>query len=134
MTIFFSFHPPARDANVAQRVSVSFVLRGARMSEADHAVAIGRAAAIPAAPIRRTRGMIARRSAPPWSVDELVERFVVRDANGHALAHVYFEEKPERRAAAHMLNRDEARRIAAHIAKLPELLASRDLSRRNASA
>ena len=48
--------------------------------------------------------------------------FIVRDANRQALAYVYCEEEPGRRAAAHLLTRDEAQRIAANIAKLPELL------------
>jgi hypothetical protein len=43
--------------------------------------------------------------------------FIVHDANGHALAYVYFEEEPGRRAAAKLLTRDEARRIAVNIAK-----------------
>ena len=38
------------------------------------------------------------------------------------LACVYFEEQTGRRAAAHLLIRDKARRIAANIARLPELL------------
>ena len=48
------------------------------------------------------------RFPPPWTVDDpemkLGQDCFVRDANGHALAYVYFEEEPGRRAggeAAH---------------------------------
>jgi hypothetical protein len=34
----------------------------------------------------------------PWSVDEQEACFTVRDANGQALAYVYFEDEPGRRA------------------------------------
>ena len=57
-----------------------------------------------------------RRFPPPWTVEELDACFVVRDANGQALAYVYCEE-----AAAKLLSK-EARRIAVNIAKLPELV------------
>ena len=45
----------------------------------------------------------------------------MRDHGGQALAYVYFEEEPGRRSAAKLLSKDEARRIAANIAKLPKL-------------
>jgi hypothetical protein len=65
-----------------------------------------------------------RRFPPPWTVDGLDAAFVVRDHGGQALAYVYYEEEAGRRAAAKLLTKDEARRIAAKIAKLPDMLLS----------
>jgi hypothetical protein len=63
-----------------------------------------------------------RRFPPPWSIEETPTCFIIRDSNGQALAYVYHEEESGRRSAAKLLSKDEARRIAANIAKLPELL------------
>jgi hypothetical protein len=45
----------------------------------------------------------------------------VKDKSGFAVAYVY-EEEPGRQAAANLMTKDEARRIAVNIAKLPALV------------
>ena len=64
-----------------------------------------------------------RRFPPPWTFDEANHAcFIVRDGNRFPVAYVHFESEPGRRAAAHLMTKDEARKIANGIAKLPELL------------
>ena len=69
---------------------------------------------------RQTQGPMTetRRFPAPRQIDETEACFIVRDRNKQALAYVYFEEEAGRRSAAKLLRRDEARRIAANIAKL----------------
>ena len=66
--------------------------------------------------------MPTRHFSPPWTVDDNGSCFIVRDANGRPLSYVYYENEAGRRAAANLLTRDEARRIAINMAKLPELV------------
>jgi hypothetical protein len=63
-----------------------------------------------------------RRFTPPWDIEDNRACFIVRDHSGQALSYVYYENEPGRRTAASLLTRDEERRIAINIAKLPELL------------
>jgi hypothetical protein len=46
----------------------------------------------------------------------------VRDAAGLNLATVHFEDQPARQSQLQRLSKDEARRVAAQIARLPTLL------------
>ncbi len=55
-------------------------------------------------------------------IEELPACFKVKDRNGQALAYVYFDEKPGQQTLAKQLTRDDAWRIATHIASLPGLL------------
>ncbi len=64
----------------------------------------------------------ARLFPPPWSIEEHTESFIVKDANGQALAYIYFEDEKGRRDVMKRLTRDEAWRIAANIAKLAEIV------------
>ena len=73
--------------------------------------------------VRRTfHGSYSSVSRRPGTSKKDRKCFIVRDNNGMALAYVYFETDAGRRTAANLLTRDEARRIAANIAKLPELV------------
>jgi hypothetical protein len=70
--------------------------------------------------------MTSRRFRAPWSADKIAGGYVVRDANGQALAYIYSRDNEDEARQAKVLTKDEARRIAVNIARLPELLGKRD--------
>jgi len=65
---------------------------------------------------------MAERRFPPPAVETIPGGFKVIDANGQSLAYVYSCETKDAADIAKVLTEDEARRIAANIAKLPDLL------------
>jgi hypothetical protein len=63
-----------------------------------------------------------RRFPPPWTVEDVGGSFVVKASNDRPLVFIYYREGVGRRSLAKLLTRNAARRIAAGIAKLPELV------------
>jgi len=65
-----------------------------------------------------------RRHFPmPWTAREVAAAYVVEDVNGVRVAYVYWDDSVMQSASvSDKLTKDEARRIANAIARLPELL------------
>jgi hypothetical protein len=62
--------------------------------------------------------MTTRRLPAPWRSEKMPGGYIVRDANGQALAYVYCRANEAEAMLAKVLTEDEARRIATNIAKL----------------
>jgi hypothetical protein len=62
----------------------------------------------------------ARSPLPAALVGRGIGRLLYRQGQQRAETHFYYEEEPGRRSAAKLLTKDEARRIAANVAKLAE--------------
>ena len=63
-----------------------------------------------------------RRFPPPWRVEPIEGGFKVVDANKQAIAYLYGHADKRDAEIAKSMTLDEARRVAANIAKLPKLL------------
>jgi hypothetical protein len=55
--------------------------------------------------------MTPRRFPPPWRADKISGGYVVRDANGQALAYIYSRDSEAEAMQAKVLTKDEARRV-----------------------
>jgi hypothetical protein len=62
-----------------------------------------------------------RKLPAPWTVETIQGGFKVVDATGQALAYIYGRETREKADVAKVLTMDEARRVAANIAKQAEV-------------
>src|SRR5262249_6188253 len=75
---------------------------------------------VPAACRRGDR--MTRRLPPPWHADKFSGGYVVRDANGFAVAYVYGRSTEAEALEGTEMAMDEARRVESNIAKLPDML------------
>jgi hypothetical protein len=64
--------------------------------------------------------MPSRRFPAPWTTDKIPGGYVVRDANGQSLVYVYSRDNEDEARPAKVLTKDEARRIAVNVARLPQ--------------
>ena len=56
------------------------------------------------------KAMTQRRFPAPWSAELQPNYYVIRDADGQQIAYIYYSNDPDRRSAAKLLTKDEARR------------------------
>ena len=69
---------------------------------------------------------MSRRFPAPWREEQFSGGYVVRDANGFAVAYVYGRSTEAEAIEAKQMTMDEARRVASDIAKLPDMLKQRE--------
>ena len=73
--------------------------------------------------MRETQSMPeCRHFPPPWSIEDIGGYFVVKANNRQPLVFISYREGMAPLSIARLLTRDAARRIAAGIAKLPDLV------------
>jgi hypothetical protein len=65
-----------------------------------------------------------RKLERPWMVEETNSAYIVRTANHLVVSLIYFDNELRRRGFN--LTKDEARRVAKNIARLPDLLSPRE--------
>ena len=70
--------------------------------------------------------MTSRRFPAPWRADKMPGGYAVRDCNGQTLAFVYSRDNEDEARQAKVLTKDEARRVAVNIARLPKPLGKAD--------
>ena len=68
---------------------------------------------------------MAKRFPPPWTVQHNNDAYWVEDATGQKFAFCYYKDAASIGSGRSYLTRDQARRIASNIAKLPEMISER---------